>query len=128
MLLDLIINITISSVSLCWYFIDIAIFVTIYFWSLSLGLGFLSSAFFFDNDAISKSHFLKNLAPYINLSIYGLGRMITCFISGTHTQKCFVVSALYFIKMFCQTLWQSDFDFFSSEILHKARLPKIWIY
>ena len=125
LLLDSVIDIATSSTSLRWSSTGVVISIAICFCGLFLGLGSPAGAFFFDLVAVSKGHLLSSLAPCSGSSMYGSLAMTTCLVCGAQTRKCFIVSGLYPMRMPCQTLWWSDFDLFSSEMLHKARLPNM---
>ena len=99
--------------------------IAICFRGLPLGLSSPAGAFFFDEAAVSNGHLLSSLVFCSDSSKYGSLAMITYLVFGAQAQKCFVVSGLYPMKMPCQTFWQSNFDLFSSGMLHKARRSNI---
>ena len=77
--------------------------ITKRFHGRSLGSG--SSARVFCFKEVSIGHFSSSLAPYSDLLIYGLLIIMTCFVWGAQTRKCFEVSGLHLISMPCQTFW-----------------------
>lgn len=109
-------------------FNNIGMFVKTIFRGRPLGLSSPAGAFLFSKSVSFNDHLTSNFAPCSDSSIYGSLAMTTCFVWGAQMRKCFDVSGLYPMRIPSQTLWWSDFTLFSSGILQKARLPKIWIW
>lgn len=134
LLLYLVINIAISSCFLSRVFptivslLIIVASIEIIFHDLPLGFDFPISTFLFIKSVSSKDHLVNSFALFSNLLIYSLLATTTYFVCRAQIQKFFEILGLYPMKIPSKTLWWSNFMLFSSKILHKARLPKIWTW
>ena len=70
---------------------------------LPLGRGSPAGVFLFDGIDASKGHSLNNFAPFSDLSMYGSLAIITCFVCGAQTRKCFAILGLYPMSIPFQT-------------------------
>lgn len=70
-------------------------FIVVILRGLPLDCGSPTGVFLFGRIDVSKSHSINNFAPCSDLSIYGSLAIITCFVYGAQTQKCFAILGLY---------------------------------